>query len=133
LFSDDSFPGRGVNCIVSACSDGNPETPPTPVLSGDDVVLASYGSIDYTSATPSIDSGHVLESITCAESAFAMTTSAGVSIGVVDCSTPPPLDVVGRFAGDPITIRITASRLMIEGIGAGTLDMPVARARLEER
>jgi hypothetical protein len=69
-----------VVCIVSACSDGNPETPPTPILSGDDVVLASYGSIDYMTATPSIDSGHVLESITCTESAFAMTTSPASSL-----------------------------------------------------
>ena len=119
--------------IVSACLDGEPEATPTVVTSGDDVVIASYGSIDYTAATPSIDLDHILESVTCAESAFAMTTSAGVFTGVMDCSALPPADVIDRFAGDPITIRITASRLKIEGIGAGTLDMPVAGARLEER
>ena len=118
--------------MTAACSGDEPDAAPTLPSSGDGVVIASYGSIDYMAATPFVDSDHVLESMACEGSAFSMTTSGGMFTGSMDCSALPPPDVIDQFAGNPITIRITSSRLKIEALGAGTLDMPVVGGRLEE-
>ena len=120
-------------CVTAAaCSDDGEGGSPTATAPAADAVTATYGAITNTGGTPVIESDFVLESMTCAEGTFTMATAAGTFVGQMDCTAMPPDLAIAAFVNKPITIQISASRLKIEAIGAGTLDMPVTGAVLEE-
>jgi hypothetical protein len=117
--------------LLSACSDDDGGDSPTPTLAADPIT-SSYGAIVNTGGTPVITSDYVLESMTCADGVFTMVTAAGTFSGDMDCAAMPPDLAIAAFGNKPITILISPSRLKIEAIGAGTLDMPVVGADRQE-
>lgn len=121
-----------IGVLLAACSDDDGGGSPTPGAVVADPITSSYGVIVNTGGTPVITSDYVLEAMTCADGIFTMVTGAATFSGAMDCTAMPPDLAIAAFGNKPITIQISASRLKIEAIGAGTLDMPVVNAVREE-
>lgn len=116
----------------AACSSEDGDATPTPFAGGSEEIVATYGSIDYTRQPPVVDSDYVLESMKCDAGTLTMVTSSGTFTGSMDCTAMPPDLVIAGFGNKQIVITITTTRLKIEAVAVGTLDLPAAGARLED-
>ncbi len=68
--------------------------------------------------------------VSCTDGQIIVITNLQRIVGKMDCAQQIPQSTLERFYGQSVTVGYASSRLRIDSVSAGTLDLPVTDATI---
>lgn len=115
--------------VSAACSFSTSEKKPSgaqPFADG-----ATIGKIERLPGGTAVASEVItLLGVSCTDGQIIVITNLQRIAGKMDCAQQIPQSTLERFYGQSVTVAYASSRLRIDSVSAGTLDLPVTDATI---